>query len=104
MKLLNDPRIRGQIRKKLILGFGLSAIMILVYAVFVLVMVFKPDIFLTVLTAGNPFNVGLLASIFLMVLIMVSMFLYLLLRGNDVHADLHNLITEIDDRNDDPDR
>jgi len=82
------------IRKKWLLGFGLSAVMILIYAAFVLIMVLKPEWMLPPISADNPFNVGLLASVLLLLLVMGSMYCYLLFRGNDSHSDIRELIAD----------
>jgi uncharacterized membrane protein (DUF485 family) len=100
--LLNDPRFRKIIRKKWLLGFGLSAVMIFIYAAFVLIMVLKPEWLSPSIWADNPFNVGLLSSVLLLMLIMGSMFCYFLCTRNDTHSDIHKLIAEHENREEDP--
>ena len=97
-QVLNDPRFKVIVRRKWLLSFGLSVSMTSIYALFVLVMIFKPEWLLPAVSAGNPFNVGLLLTLVMLLFIMVSMIGYLFFKENDGHADIHKLITEHEDR------
>ena len=98
-QVINDPRLKFIVRKKWRLSFALSAGMTAIYAAFVLVMVFKTAWLLPQVTSTNPFNTGLLLTFVMLVLIVSSMFCYLLFRGNDTHNDIHKLIAEYDEQN-----
>ena len=91
---LKDPRFKAIVRKKWRLSFGLSLAMIFIYAAFVLVMVFKPEWLLPAVFTANPFNVGLLLTLIMLLFIMGSMIAYLFFKENDAHADIHQLIAE----------
>lgn len=96
-QVLKDPRFKSIVRRKWWLSFGLSTGMTSIYAVFVLVMIFKRSLLLRPVTSANPFNTGLMLTLVLLLIIIVSMFCYLLFKGNDTHDDIHNLIAEHDE-------
>jgi uncharacterized membrane protein (DUF485 family) len=89
-----DPRFKILIRRKWLLSFGLAVSMISIYVLFVLVMIFMPDWLLTAVSAGNPFNIGLLLTLLMLLFIMGSMICYLFFKENDTHTDIHKLIAE----------
>lgn len=97
-QVLNDPRFREIIKKKLLLGLVLSVAMTSIYAAFVLIMVFRPDWMLPPISVSNPFNIGMLSSLLLLMLIMISMVCYFFFKGNDTHSDIHKLIDEYKSR------
>jgi len=92
--VLNDPRFKSLVGRKWRLGFGLSAGMTGIYAVFVLVMVFKRSWLLLPVTSVNPFNTGLMLTLVMLLFIIVAMFCYLFFKGNDIHDDIQELISE----------
>lgn len=93
-QVLEDPRFKDIIRRKWLLGFGLSITMIIIYAAFVLVMILKPEWLLPEVFSANPFNFGLLLTLIMLLFIMGSMIVYLFFKGTDAHADIHQLIAE----------
>jgi len=97
-QVLKDPRFKVIVRRKWLLSFGLSASMTSIYALFVLVMIFKPEWLLPAVSAGNPFNIGLLLTLMMLLFIMGSMISYLFFKENDTHADIHKLIKEHEGR------
>ena len=98
-QVVKDPRFTTIIRRKWLLNFGLSAAMMIIYAAYVLIMILAPQWLLPALSPSNPFNVGLLLTLILLLFIMVAMIGFLLLRGNDTHADIHRFIAQHRDEN-----
>lgn len=92
--VLSDPRFKSIVSRKWRLSFGLSAGMTAIYAVFVLVIVFKRSWLLLPVTSANPFNTGLMFTLIMLLVIIVSMFCYLFFKGNDRHDDIHELVAE----------
>ena len=93
-QVLQDPRFKIMIRRKWLLSFSLSLVMIFIYAAFVLAMILRPEWLMHAVFAANPFNFGMLLTLIMLLFIMGSMIGYLFFKETDAHADIHQLIAE----------
>lgn len=97
-QVLKDPRFKVIVRKKWRLSFALATSMTLIYVAFVLTIIFKPEWLRPTVSSGNPFNIGLLLTLIMILFIMGCMIGYVFFKRKDSHADIHQLIAEHEGR------